>query len=79
MRGWVFLPLTARPPKTLRGEGGRTIIAPILRILGGGIPLGLGSRGVGGIGSPILGSLAGLARGVKGAGGGGDTPTGWIP
>lgn len=37
----------------------------------------VGDRGgVLGIGSPILAILSQVARGVKGAGGGGDTPTG---
>jgi hypothetical protein len=68
MRGWVFLPLTATHPIMLRGERGGGIILPILRILGGSIPLGLGQGG-----------LSYGTSGVVGGGRGGDTPTGWIP
>ena len=74
MRGWVFLPLTARPPKTLRGEPPLAQFVPFSDTRGGYTPRGLGSRGVGGIDSPILGSIAQVRRGRRGAGRGGDTP-----
>ena len=74
MRGWVFLSKREPHSQTLRGEPPLAQFVPFSDTRGGYTTRGLGSRGVGGIDSPILGSIAQVRRGRRGAGRGGDTP-----